>query len=91
MKRLLSSLVLLALIGCSGSSSPTETVQNIDGLKQVRNGDKVSFYVGDILLAKVKAHENMTLFDLAEVTAPVKAHDVKKSLNNTLAKKFRLK
>jgi len=86
MKNLFLSLLLWIFIGCGGgNSSDRKTVnftgQEIDGLKEVNNGDEVSFYVGDILLGKVSnAHENMTPFDLAEMTAPIKALDVKKSL-----------
>jgi len=86
MKNLFLSLLLWIFIGCGGGNSSDRKTVNftgyeIDGLTQVNNGDKVSFYVGDIFLAKVSnAHENMTPFDLAEVTAPIKALDVKRSL-----------
>jgi hypothetical protein len=91
MKKLSSSLVILVLIGCGENSSSTKNInfagQEIDGLKYVNNGAEVSFYVGDILLAKTVAHENMTLFNMLNVKAPVKALDVKKSLkDNSLNK-----
>jgi len=85
-KIIVNVILLFLFIGCGGGNSSDRKTVNftgyeIDGLTQVNNGDKVSFYVGDIFLAKVSnAHENMTLFDLAEVTAPIKALDVKRSL-----------